>query len=56
VQEARAWLRLNPQLRGEAVLLPNRSGTSMTRSNVARRLELAVKRAQSQHPTLSAYP
>jgi site-specific recombinase XerD len=52
VQEARAWLRRNPQLRGEAALLPNRSGTSMTRSNVARRLELAVKRAQTQHPTL----
>lgn len=52
VQELRAWLRRNPQLRGEAVLLPNRNGTAMTRSNVARRLELAVKRAQAQLPNL----
>ncbi|OGA49934.1 MAG: integrase [Betaproteobacteria bacterium RIFCSPLOWO2_12_FULL_63_13] len=52
VRELRAWLRLNPQLRGEAALLPNRSGTPMTRSNVARRLELAVKGAQTQHPAL----
>jgi site-specific recombinase XerD len=52
VRELRAWLRLNPQLRGEAALLPNRNGTPMTRSNVARRLELAVKRAQAQLPDL----
>ena len=52
VQELRAWLRLNPHLRGEAALLPNRNGAPMTRSNVARRLDLAVKRAQVQLPNL----
>lgn len=52
VQELRAWLRVNPHLRGEAALLPTRDGTPMTRSNVERRLDLAVKRAQSQLPDL----
>lgn len=52
VQESRAWLRLNPQLRGEAALLPNRDGRAMTRSNVAQRLQLAVERAAMQHPDL----
>jgi len=52
VQELRAWLRRNLRLRGEAALLPNRNGAPMTRSNVARRLELAVKRAQAQLPDL----
>lgn len=52
VREIRAWLRSNPQLRGGAALLPNRSGNSMTRSNVAQRLELAVERAQTQLPDL----
>jgi site-specific recombinase XerD len=52
VREIRAWLRSNPQLRGEVALLPNRSGNSMTRSNVAQRLELAVERAQTQLPDL----
>lgn len=53
VQEIRAWLRRNPSLRGEAVLLPNRDGRPMTRSNVARRLNLAVARAATQHPSLA---
>ena len=52
VQEIRAWLRLNPQLRREAALLPNRNGSPMTRSNVAQRLELAVDRAETQRPNL----
>jgi site-specific recombinase XerD len=52
-QEIRAWLRCNPSLRGEAVLLPNRDGRPMTRSNVARRLNLAVARAATQHPSLA---
>ena len=46
VTEVRAWLRLNPTLRGEAALLPNRDGQAMSRSNVAQRLDLAVSRAQ----------
>jgi site-specific recombinase XerD len=52
VAEARAWLRLNPGLRGAAALLPNRDGQSMTRSNVVQRLELAVIRAATQVPGL----
>jgi site-specific recombinase XerD len=41
----RAWLRANPELRGSAALLPNRSGHQMTRCKVAQRLALAVDRA-----------
>lgn len=53
VQEIRAWLRLNPTLRGEAALLPNRDGQAMSRSNVAQRLKLAVAHASEQEPSLS---
>ena len=52
VVEVRAWLRLNPTLRGEAALLPNRDGQAMSRSNVAQRLDLAVTRAASEQPSL----
>ena len=52
VVEIRAWLRLNPILRGEAALLPNRDGQAMSRSNVAQRLNLAVARAAVQEPNL----
>lgn len=52
-QEIRAWLRLNPTLRGEAALLPNRDGRVMTRCNVTQRLDLAVARASAQLPTLA---
>jgi site-specific recombinase XerD len=52
VMEIRAWLRLNPTLRGEAPLLPNRDGQAMSRSNVTQRLSLAVQRAASQLPNL----
>ena len=52
VVEIRAWLRLNPILRGEAALLPNRDGQAMSRSNVAQRLNLAVARAAVQEPSL----
>jgi site-specific recombinase XerD len=50
VLEIRAWLRLNPTLRGEAALLPNREGRAMCRSSVAQRLKLAVARANAQQP------
>ena len=50
VVEVRAWLRLNPTLRGEAALLPNRYGQAMSRSNVAQRLDLAVARAAAKEP------
>jgi site-specific recombinase XerD len=52
VVEVRAWLRLNPTLRGEAALLPNRDGRAMSRSNVAQRLDLAVTRAAARQPSL----
>ncbi|MBK5204133.1 MAG: site-specific integrase [Polaromonas sp.] len=52
VVEIRAWLRLNPTLRGEAALLPNRDGQAMSRSNVAQRLDIAVKRASAEQPNL----
>lgn len=54
VMEIRAWLRLNPTLRGEAPLLPNRDGQAMSRSNVTQRLSLAVQRATSQLPNLAS--
>jgi site-specific recombinase XerD len=54
VQEIRAWLRLNPTLRGEAPLLPNRNGRTMTRCNVAQRLELAVAKATAGQPALAS--
>lgn len=52
VVEIRAWLRLNPTLRGETALLPNRDGQAMHRSNVAQRLDLAVIRAAVAEPSL----
>lgn len=52
VVEIRAWLRLNPTLRGEAAMLPNRDGQAMSRSNVAQRLQLAVTRAAADEPSL----
>lgn len=52
VTEIRSWLRLNPTLRGEAALLPNRDGQAMSRSNVAQRLDLAVRRASVAQPSL----
>jgi len=53
VQEIRAWLRLNPQLRGQAPLLPTRAAHPMTRRNVTKRLALAVARATAQQPGLA---
>jgi site-specific recombinase XerD len=52
VAEVRAWLRLNPALRGQAPLLPNREGQAMSRSNVVQRLALAVARAANQAPSI----
>ena len=53
VRELRAWLRSNASLRGEAILLPNRSGQLMTRSNVEQRLDIAVARAAAQIRSLT---
>ena len=52
VAATRAWLRANPQLRGDSALLPNRSGQAMTRCNVTQRLALAVDRAAAEIPGL----
>ena len=51
VKLLRAWLRQrggDPDL----PLLPNSRGNPMTRSGIAQRLKLAVKRAALQHPSL----
>ena len=53
VKEARAWLRLNPQLVATSALLPNRDGQAMTRSNVTQRLTLAVSSAATANPDLA---
>ena len=45
VKSLRAWLRANPELTAEAILLPNRNGREMTRANVTLRLALAVRHA-----------
>jgi len=54
VSAIRAWLQLNQHLQPEHPLLPNRKGRTMTRSNVAQRLRLAVKTAAAKHPELAA--
>ena len=53
VKEIRAWLRLNPQLRADDPLLPNRVGQFMTRANVTQRLTLAVRAAARHNPALA---
>lgn len=53
VSEVRSWLRMNPSLRSDSPLLPNRSGRHMTRSNVEKRLALAVEHAASRCPSIA---
>jgi site-specific recombinase XerD len=53
VRETRRWLRSNASLSDEAILLPNRNGQRMTRSNVEQRLDLAVARAITQQRSLA---
>ena len=52
VKAIRAWLHVNPQFEVTSPLLPNRGGKRMTRSNVAKRLSLAVSAAAVQYPQL----
>ena len=52
VKAVRAWLRVNPELMPTSVLLPNREGRSMTRTNVTQRLALAVSAATPTLPSL----
>jgi len=47
VRKIRAWLRLNPHLKANSALLPNRDGHAMTRSNVTQRLALSVQAASN---------
>ncbi|NOR81578.1 MAG: tyrosine-type recombinase/integrase [Methyloprofundus sp.] len=54
VREIRAWLRNNPMLNTDSVLLPNRFGYMMTRDNVIRRLDIAVVRASKVFPNLKS--
>ena len=53
VKAVRAWLRVNPEFQPTASLLPNRNGNAMTRSNVTKRLMLAVQAAAKQYPGLT---
>jgi len=53
VREIRNWLRSNDSLRDDAILIPNRDGKSMTRSNVEQRLDIAVAHAVNEHPDLA---
>jgi site-specific recombinase XerD len=52
VQEVRAWLRSNPAMGPDAALIPNRDGHAMTRDNVAKRLDIAVARAEKSQASL----
>lgn len=53
IKAVRAWLSLNPQFETGSPLLPNLHGKAMTRSNVTKRLALAVQRASMLLPGLS---
>ena len=53
VTEIRHWLNLNTGLCGESALLPNRDGRIMSRSNVNKRLTLAVSRAIDEQPSIA---
>lgn len=53
-QALRKWLQLNPQIRGDAPILPTQDGRTMTRANVTRRLEQAVAAAAIKHPELES--
>lgn len=48
----RQWCRSLRRSAHESVLLPNRLGGKMSRSNVAQRLGLAAKEAAQRHPSL----
>lgn len=53
VKSIRAWLKLNPQFGATSPLLPNRDSHAMSRSNVTKRLALAVRAAAAIHPGLA---
>jgi site-specific recombinase XerD len=53
VRTVRAWIRQNPNLAPQSPLLPNRSGSAMTRTNVSLRLAAAVATASDTFPGLA---
>ena len=53
VKAVRAWLKPNPKLEATSPLLPNRNGHAMSRSNVTKRLTLAVRAAAVTNPNLT---
>lgn len=53
VKTIRAWLRENPNLAVQSPLLPNRDGSTMTRTNVALRLAAAVAAVSQTRPDLA---
>ena len=53
VKAVRAWLRVNPGVQPASLLLPSRNDHVMTRTNVALRLALAVRRATDSCPALA---
>lgn len=53
VKAIRAWVKLNPQFDASSPLLPNRDRHAMTRSNVTKRLVLAVQTAARTNPNLT---
>lgn len=53
VKAMRAWVKLNPQFDESSPLLPNRDRRAMTRSNVTKRLALAVQAAARTNPSLT---
>lgn len=50
----RVWLQLNGQPAPHTPLLPTRTGTPMSRANIAQRLRRAVAAATTDHPELKA--
>lgn len=53
VKAVRAWVRFNHQFTAASPLLPSRDGSAMSRSNVTKRLLLAVRTASEHHPRLT---
>ena len=53
VKTTRAWIKRNCQLTPLSTLLPNNQGLAMTRDNVAKRLQKAVKEASIGCPSLA---
>ncbi len=53
VKATKTWLKLNPQFDAASALLPNRNGHAMTRSNVNKRLALAVQTAAGANPDIA---